>query len=801
MSRRAGACALLCVVSLLGLSRAMYAQTPTASEGRQLYNQLNDFKLGGGAIQAENLVLQRDRGTITFSSGMIYFETPIDGKHCGAIFIGQGTFHADPPAAKFERDNVKRMIHADNIESDFQTAVLRFTDDTYETLTKGARIAGASPSGDAQKLAEEFDGRFTKETGANIPARLTIGILDNDQPGFFLAQFDKGRRGRFTFLFDPQGRVPSNTFGINGGEKGMVIAYNSAFYETDVWMAFYSLDDYKSGQIEFSDVFDQVAIRRHDLDMDAHEPEHWIRYDDHMQVEALKDGLRAFPLIVDSGLDSYDNERVKYGMQLKSVKSGDGQPVDGIQEASENGLTIIFPKPLAKGQKVDLTIRMEGEYMINDGHAFVPRNDSWYLQHGYLQRSAYRIVFHHSKRYSPETLGKRVKDAEGSDSGNVVTEYDMETAVPFIKFSIADYKRYQTQTKIGDKTIPIEFDSLGDAMGPGVKADFIGAEMSNALNYYSALFGPYQYDELHAAFHGAPYGQGMATFLLLPAASDAQEFTYQFLSHEVAHQWWGDVVSWRSYRDQWLSEGFAQYSSYLYTGQRSSGHNRQDLISRSREKLRLPPVGVSGGVQKGRVVDIGPIILGERLDNRETLNGYETLIYEKGAMILRMLHFLFSDPTTGDDKPFFQMMSDFVKAHQGQSSSTEAFMAMASDRFTATPIARRYNLKNLDWFFQEWVYSAGMPSYRLEYHFEPQPDNTVMLKGTLFQDDIPEGEQWFMPLPLVLTYGKDKIARGTVAALGPKTPINVKLLLEPNKVELDPEMFVLSGKTTASKEH
>ena len=41
------------------------------------------------------------------------------------------------------------------------------------------------------------------------------------------------------------------------------------------------------------------------------------------------------------------------------------------------------------------------------------------------------------------------------------------------------------------------------------------------------------------------------------------------MSHETAHQWWGNIVAWRSYRDQWLSEGFAEYSGVLYTAIRA----------------------------------------------------------------------------------------------------------------------------------------------------------------------------------------------------------------------------------------
>ena len=52
--------------------------------------------------------------------------------------------------------------------------------------------------------------------------------------------------------------------------------------------------------------------------------------------------------------------------------------------------------------------------------------------------------------------------------------------------------------------------------------------------------------------------------LAIPNADSARKGTFVFLAHETAHQWWGNIVAWRSYRDQWLSEGFAEYSGLLY---------------------------------------------------------------------------------------------------------------------------------------------------------------------------------------------------------------------------------------------
>ena len=88
---------------------------------------------------------------------------------------------------------------------------------------------------------------------------------------------------------------------------------------------------------------------------------------------------------------------------------------------------------------------------------------------------------------------------------------------------------------------------------------------------------------------------------------------------------------------------------------------------------------------------------------------------------------------------------------------------------------------------------------QVAYHIEKDPSGTVMLKGELTQKDLPDDENWFMPIPVVFHFSGGKIARGTIGARGAKTPINLKLPEPPEKVELDPELWVLSDKTTTTK--
>jgi aminopeptidase N len=281
--------------------------------------------------------------------------------------------------------------------------------------------------------------------------------------------------------------------------------------------------------------------------------------------------------------------------------------------------------------------------------------------------------------------------------------------------------------------------------------------------------------------------------LMIPPTDRDSKHTFAFVAHETAHQWWGNIVAWRSYRDQWLSEGFAEYSGILYTALRQKGKTHEELIRSARQSLQLAPE-TTVGVAKGKLADVGPIILGHRLNSSKTFGAYQALIYNKGALVLRMLHFMMSNPSNGDDKAFFDMMTAFVEQYRDDFASTDDFRLIANQHFAKTFIAKKYGLKDLDWFFRQWVYESALPSYRLDYQVKDQPDGTAIVTGTVTQENAPA--HWFMPLPLHISFGGDQLARGTVHAMGPTTPFEVKLPSRPRKVELDPDYWILSASTS-----
>jgi hypothetical protein len=758
------------------------------------YNDIKAFELSGGLAEVSNLRLKRDRVEMTFN-GTFYFTAPFAGKVTGAVFIGKGTLSAEPPPSDFEKDNLRRMLKAESVSAEFTSAAFRFTDDTFDII--GANRREGPAAAQTQKLATEMNDKLLRETGANVAARTTISLLNGETEGLFIGIYEGGRPSRYSYIFDPQNRILTTNFTINGGEKGLISTYNNTIRYNDVWLAFYSESDYERGVVTYSDFHDMVDVVHYDMDVDLRNPKSRMGLKAKAHMISRFDGIRAIPFVLGEGLSDWDNQRLRKNLRVVSV-TYKGKAVEAVQEDWDNTVTVFLPEPLKKAERFELEFEMEGEFLrqpdrFND--CSYPRsNTSWYPRHGYLDRATYDMTFSHPRRLKVATVGVRTSEEDSADERGVsVTKYQMKHPVALVTFALGPWQRHTEIVKWDgtDISIPLEFNSLAGGY-LAIKESFILAELSNSVRYFNAIFGAYPYDTYSATFHPFAFGQGFPSMLMIPPADRTSKYTFAFISHETAHQWWGNIVSWRSYRDQWLSEGFAEYSGMLYTSLRQNPGAGKSLLDEMRNSVKDPPRTLTG-LGKGKLNDVGPIVLGHRLNTSTTLGAYQTLIYSKGALVLRMMHFLLSDPASGDDKLFYEMMKDFVEKYRNSSASTDDFRRVANEHFARSPIGQKYGLKDLNWFFRQWVYETGFPSYRLEHSIENGPDGSFIVKGNVIQESV--DDKFFMPLPLVFNFGSNRTASGTVHAMGPKTPFEIRLPMRPQKVELDPNRWVLSERT------
>lgn len=787
---------MFAVVLLLLLLFPLKAQTDGVAAGA-FYEAIRTFALGEESIQVDQLVFKRDRMEFMFD-GRFYLAAPVNGRSYGAVFLGRGRIRVEPSSV-YEGASLRRLLKSDVVEATFKSAVLRFTDDTLELLaSSGKSIRQAAPP-KARKLAEEHETALLKETGLNLSARLTHSVVNGEQPGFFFVQADGGNRGRFNAILDHQAWVPTTVFGVNGGEKGMLWEYRKSLYGNDIWTAFYDQQDFGAGITRYSDAFDLVAIPQYRMDIDVRDPGDWLRYTVEMDMVALRGGFQLLPMSLNEGLSNFKNARLKWSVRVLEATLGDGTPLPVIQEPWERGFTLILPRIIQQDEKFTVRLRLAGKGTLRTWKFrfhYLRMTTSWYPRHGYLARSNYDLTFHHDKRYLVISIGTREKEGPSeSDENFWTTRWVTPEPVALVTFALGRFERHELVEEVGDRKILVEFYSVPGAY-LAIKEDFVQAELGNALRFYTALYGEYPYGRLGAAFFPAAFGQGFPTLLMLPVQGYAQTNEFTFIAHEGAHQWWGNIVGWRSYRDQWLSEGFAEYSAILYTGKRQNLNKIIEIVRRLQRTITMPPITETGR-GSGKFYEVGPIILGHRLSSRRSLGAYTVLIYYKGALVLRMLHFLFRDPSTGDDTRFFDMMKDFVERHRGGNATTESFFQVASEHFANTPIGRKYGLKDLNWFLNQWVYQHNVPTYRATYRVVKGQGGGYVIKGTILQTDVPD--DWFMPLPLIIEFSGKRFANGTIHAFGPKTDFQIPLPEKPKSVKLDPRRWILSEKTELKK--
>jgi aminopeptidase N len=181
-------------------------------------------------------------------------------------------------------------------------------------------------------------------------------------------------------------------------------------------------------------------------------------------------------------------------------------------------------------------------------------------------------------------------------------------------------------------------------------------------------------------------------------------------AHEVAHQWWGQTVGFGSYRDQWMSEGFANFSAAIYLMRTNKDMKQyRDFWVLLRKRM------LEKNAQGKRPVDVGPVVMGTRLNSSKTGGDvYQNLIYPKGAWILHMLHMMYWN-STGKEDTFKLAMHDLMQSYRNQPATTEDFKAVMERNMPAA-LDVDHNHR-LDWFFNAYVYGTEIPKYTVTSEF------------------------------------------------------------------------------------
>ena len=781
--------ALVLVVSLLGL--VSQGQTPVGANSDPVYQQLRNIGFGIEAVTVNNLELKRDAATFRLQSGTVCFVTPVQGKVTGAVFVGDGNMALDPPLA-IERSNLKLLTREDEFNESFNHLVMRFTDSTYDEIKK----AGNAASGgcDAGLLRDSQNAmRHDRMLRYNLDARILEDVLSSAPGGLFVA-FVHGKKynGKEIYAIDPHGALP--LIERIAPEEVELLTYDEG--KLGVWAAFHFTEEYKNGTASGTQKNSAIHIEHQTLDTTIEKNANLIGKAATTFV-AQANGLRVVP---------FDLFRT---LRVRSVTGEGGQGLSFIQEdkKDDGDFLVILPKALSAGERYTITTRYEGKEAVSNegnGNYFPIARANWYPNNANFslgEYSDYDMTFRIPKSMKMAATGVLV--SESNDGNQSVTVWKSEGPQTVAGFNFGRFRKeeakverpvYLVQSYANEdppdwvqalsqaaQGNPLQQDSTGMHVQPEValgnlnttgleKKALATGELSVQL--YSDYFGPSAFKSLAITQQTAcNFGQSWPRLVWIPLCYFFDDTVRHQLGmdwgsrgywkivtpHEVAHQWWGHTVGFDSYRDQWMSEGFADMSASLFI--QSIEKNPKKFIEFWDDERYLLTERDKEGF---RAIDAGPVTQGYRMSNTRTGKQLtRNLIYPKGAYILHMVRMMMMDRQTGD-KNFKEMMRDFVSTYSGRAATTEDFKAIVEKHLT--PEMQRIGGGKMDWFFDEYVYGTALPSYKLDSTFEKNADGDVVLTFKVTQSNVNNSFRMLVPMYM-------ELADGHVISLGRATII------------------------------
>ncbi len=305
-----------------------------------------------------------------------------------------------------------------------------------------------------------------------------------------------------------------------------------------------------------------------------------------------------------------------------------------------------------------------------------------------------------------------------------------------------------------------------------------------ALDLYSQYFGKLQFQSLALTQQTAcNYGQSWPMLVYLPICAfwdttirhqlgiDTDRMYWKVVTpHEVAHQWWGQTVSFRSYRDQWMSEGFADFSAsiFLQVVNKNTGEFRDFWKQQRQLIIEKTPQGF-------RPIDVGPVTMGYRLSNSRSGDyAYRDLVYPKGAYILHMLRMMNWNGRDGDQ--WLQTtLRDFVETYRSKPATTEDFKAILEKHMNRTMDLD--GNQRMDWFFNEYVYGTALPHYSFAADISQNSDG-AMAHIKLTQSNVTDSFK--MPVAIYAELADGRVVKIASAPMAGNATIDRTVKLPPS---------------------
>ncbi len=765
--------------------------------------------------RVRDLTLTKEDVRLYFSEGHIIFGKPAGDAPISAVFVtsvqgGDAEILTLPPS-KSERQSLASYTGSPNLSEHFKVAVMLFTDETYRDLVAQIRDNSSNKKSPEMglTLAPEWSA-VTRNLAASFESRLVLDLLSGPRASraFFFAAIGGNQLGNFDVIYDARAREQ-----ITIGKVG----YRDTRAFFDVWTTFESRSVRSGTRPQPEREFDLSDFR---IDAIVTPPDLRLAAVTRVKVKPASGSARVF---------AFDLSRQ---MRVTSA-SVDGQSAEVFETESMrsnlirdrgNDLFLLIPaQALTPGREYEFEFHHEGAVIADAGNKVyaVGSRANWYPNRG-LQFAKFDLTFRYPKELDLVSTGELVSDAEEGELR--VTRRRASTPIRMAGFNLGMYDR--TKIVRGGETVelcanrnleralapkPIQQYEVPpptmlrrrvgqpptlslppeapQTIGPAARVRVLGADIAAAFEFMAARFGPPPLSTLTVSPVPGAFGQGFPGLIYLSTLSylgannrtfagmtESQQlfFSEMLYAHETAHQWWGNVVVSAGYQHDWLLEALANYSALLYLEKHKGPRAAESVLNEYRGELLAKS-------QNGRTIESsGPIALGIRLLSSQNPQAWRTIVYGKGAWILHMLR-----RRMGDER-FLAFLSELRRRFEWKSLDTESFRLLAAEF-----LPPKSPDPKLEAFFDQWVYSSGIPTLHMKYSLAGK---APALKLTVTVEQSGVDDEFSVAVPVEIQLGKSKPVTRLVRTSNEPAVFTMALRQAPAKVLLDPGSSVLAVK-------
>ena len=801
-------------VFALGCLIAPLAVPATERSPHELYDSINALTIDSSQVYhlvpQNRIELRRGDALVSLEEGTFAFFSPFDGRVTGAVFSGRGHVLA-VPRDPVEKQQMGRFLGSPILDETFARACLRFTDGAAEELLSQIHKANLLPQTDTS-FVSQWEPALAR-INPLYTLRILLDFLSPDPRPAFYANLDGASTGPFDIVVD--GRRDEQ-FLLGQTAKNA----SGTFFDT--WTS-RRVPNLPARIVAFRALhysLEPSILPNNSLDATVT-----------IQIRAETGKSRVLVFELSRAL-TVDRVTGEHGVPLEFFQN-EGM---NFRERSTRGndyLYVILATFPPQNQEFTLQFHYHGNVIEDAGNGvlFVGSRESWYPHLGDPAEFAlYDLAIRWPRKLRLVATGTKLDEHEdgefrvghwktekptavagfnlgeyatssltsGGHSVDVYANRELEESLRSrLQASPADGLSIPTHT-VGAPSSRLALTLPGPTPSPADALKQLGKEIDASVHFYETFSGPFPFHNLSVSQIPGTFGQGwpgllyVSTFSFLsPEAqqraglspSSQEHFTELVPYHEVAHQWWGNVVGWSSYRDQWIDEAIANYLALLFADSRGNpDHALRLWLSRYRHQLteKSPDADEPAA-------DIGALTLGLRLNSSKSPSAYERVVYSKGSWIIHMLREMLRQPgTKHPDARFIALLQKLVTKYAYRALSTEDLQRELES--VITPGMDLENSRSMDWFFDEWIRGTGIPHYRVEFATH-QDETGYSVRGKLFQTGVPRS--FLASVPLYAAGGSGRSFLGNVLASGPETLFRFHVSAPPHKIVIDPQMTLL----------